>query len=262
MSDPRRPQEPDPNRPQWSQPTERFGNPYQPVDPAYAGQYSYPSYIPGSADNPTEALPPYWTQTQYAQQQQPVPPNPPPPGPPKSPRWLWLVAGSAVLLVVGLVVALVIANGATRDETVVAPLPPMPEPSEITSPPTTSLEPTTTTTPAPTTTSRSPQTTSPGVVPPTTPTTESGATEDVVYTVNGAGRAISITYIDTGGVLQMEFNVVLPWRREVSLSPTTAKAASVTVINVGRDVTCSVAVNGSQLQQRTGSGLTICSSAG
>ena len=37
-----------------------------------------------------------------------------------------------------------------------------------------------------------------------------GETETVDYNVDGTGRAISITYVDTGGVLQTEFNVMLP----------------------------------------------------
>ena len=84
----------------------------------------------------------------------------------------------------------------------------------------------------------------------------------MVYSVTGEGRAISITYVDSGGVLQMEFNVVLPWSKEVTLAPPASNAASVTVLNVGRDVTCTVTVDGAQVRQRTGSGLTICAAAG
>lgn len=261
MSDPRRPEGYDPNRPQWSQPTEQMGSPYPPVDPAYGATYSYPGYVPSApplGPETTQQLPPYWTQTQY--QPPPPPPGEPPPGPPKSPRWLWVLAGAAVTLVVGLVVALVIANGSTRDDTAVAPLPPMPEPSTTVPLPTT----TRTTAPRPTTTT-SPETSAPATSAspgsPTT-TTDAAATETVVYNVTGEGRAISITYVDTGGMLQMEFNVVLPWSRQVALSPSTAKAASVTVINVGREVNCSISLNGTQTVQRSGTGLTICSSVG
>lgn len=251
MSDRRRPDGPDQNKPPWSQPTQQLGY----TDPAYSGQYTYPSYVPPTTPNPTEALPPYWTQTtQYPPQGTP-PGDEPPPGPPKSPRWLWIVAGLAVLLVVGLVIALVIANGSSKDDTVVAPLPPMPEPSA-------SSAPTTTTTRAPSTTrSTSPRTTA-AIPPTTTDTTEPGVPETVVYTVSGEGRAISITYVDAGGVLQMEFNVVLPWTRQVSLSAPASNAASVTVLNVGREVTCSVSVDGAQVRERTGTGLTICASVG
>ena len=38
---------------------------------------------------------------------------------------------------------------------------------------------------------------------------EPGDTEAVLYAVIGKGRAVSITYVDTGGVLQAEFNVPL-----------------------------------------------------
>jgi hypothetical protein len=60
----------------------------------------------------------------------------------------------------------------------------------------------------------------------------------------------------------MEFNVVLPWTRQVSLSAPASNAASVTVLNVGREVTCSVSVDGAQVRERTGTGLTICASVG
>jgi hypothetical protein len=253
MSDQRRPDGTDPNAPRWSQPTQQFGQ----TDPAYSGQYTYPAYVPSSAPNPTEQLQPYWTQTNQYQQPGRQPgsqPGEPPPGPPKSPRWLWIVAGLAVLLVVGLVIALVIANGSSKQDTVVAPLPPLPEPSS-TAAPSTTRTPTTTATTAPRSTAVVPPSTAPS-------TTESGATETVDYTVSGQGRAISITYVDAGGVLQTEFNVVLPWSREVSLTSPASAAASVTVLNVGREVTCSISVDGTQVRQRSGAGLTICASAG
>jgi Mycobacterium membrane protein len=254
MSDPRRPDGPDPNGPQWSQPTQQLGF----TDPAYSGQYTYPSYLP-STPNPTEQLPPYWTQTNQYPPQYPPPggqPGEPPPNPPKSPRWLWIVAALAVLLVVGLVIALVIANSSSKEDTVVAPLPPMPESGTTSTPSTTAPAPRTTATAAPPTMT---------VVPPTaaTPsTTAPGVTETVVYSVDGPGRAISITYVDAGGVLQMEFNVALPWSRQVSLSSPSSNAASVTVLNVGQQISCSVSVNGTTVRQRSGTGLTICASAG
>ena len=100
------------------------------------------------------------------------------------------------------------------------------------------------------------QPTSPGET-----TTDPSRTEAVTYTVTGEGRAINITYVDTGGVMQTEFNVVLPWSREVSLSAPAKTSASVAVLNVGRDVTCSISVSGAQVRQRTGRGLTICTGA-
>jgi hypothetical protein len=92
-------------------------------------------------------------------------------------------------------------------------------------------------------------------------TASPSATETVVYSVTGEGRAINITYVDSGGVMQTEFNVALPWSKEVSLSAPAKSSASVAVVNVGRDVTCSVSVNGSQVRQRSGRGLTICTGA-
>lgn len=263
MSDPRRPAGYDPNGPHWAQPTEPPADYYPGVDPAYGNYYSYPSYIPPTTTRPTEPLPPYWTQTQYP----PPVPRPAEPPPPKSPRWLWLAAGAAVVFVICLVLALMIANGSSREDTLVAPLPPMPQPSPQVPLPT--IEIPTWTPTAPTPPRRNPTiTTEPTVpvVPPpigeVPPTTQAAATETVVYNVSGVGRAISITYVDTGGMLQMEFNVVLPWSREVVLTPSASRAASVTVINVGREINCSITLNGTVTRQRTGSGLTICSSLG
>ncbi len=235
------------------EPSQPWGPSYPPYsDPAYAGQTPYgPTYQAPQAHDPTRPLPPYspygydpYATGQYAPQ---YPPGEPPEGPPprKSPRWLWVVAAVAVLLVVGLVIALVVANS-SKQETVVAP-PPMSEPTSTTTrtPPTTSLRPLPPIVPVPT----------------ATPPTESaapGATETVVYEVNGDGRAINITYVDTGSLLQTEFNVVLPWRKEVQLPSPAENSASLTIINVGREVTCSVTINGVQVQANTGNGLTIC----
>ena len=82
--------------------------------------------------------------------------------------------------------------------------------------------------------------------------------QPVVYNVSGEGRAISITYMDTGGMIQTEFNVSLPWSKEVSLSKAATQPASVTIVNIGHNVTCSVTVAGVQVRQRTGVGITIC----
>jgi hypothetical protein len=90
------------------------------------------------------------------------------------------------------------------------------------------------------------------------PATAPAGSETVVYSVSGEGRAINITYVDTGGIMQTEFNVALPWSKEVNLAAPAKNSASVAVVNVGRDVTCTVSVNGAQVRQRTGRGLTIC----
>ena len=265
----------DPRGPGWSDPTQTGGG-YPPYgDPAYGHyptqQWGPPTYYgPGTQGvdaygspmtQPTVQFPAYW------QPPGGYPPNqapPPPPEPPKSPRWLWIAAGAAVLVVSGLVLALVIVSSSSRESKVVAPLPG----TTSTTPrrTTTRMPPplTTTRVPLPTTTTRPLPTQTPSsTAAPATPavpgeTTSPTGTETVVYNVSGEGRAINITYVDSGGVMQTEFNVALPWSKEVSLSAPAKNSASVAVVNVGRDVTCSVSVNGAQVRQRTGQGLTIC----
>ncbi|WP_297698177.1 MmpS family transport accessory protein [Mycobacterium sp.] len=254
-----------------SRPTERFSPsppwPQQPgyarpADPAYADQTPYaPTYggttspwVPTTDEtNTTRRLPAYW--------QQDVPASDelhsqgmasPPPGGPKSPRWLWIAAGAAVLLVVALVIALALANDAIKTQTAVPPLPAMPEPSPE----------------APTSSARKSPTLIPAPIPPTsgpelpTPTSGTAAAQDVVYTVTGEGRAISIMYIDAGDLIQTEFNVALPWSKQVSLSKSAVHPANVTIVNIGHTVTCTVTVNGVQVSKRAGGGLTICDARG
>lgn len=254
---------------QWSsrrgeEPTQQFGYPGY-TDPAYASQAPYgPPYQP-PPPRPTERLPaysPYGYDPSATGQYGPQYPSgpggePPPPEDPKPPLWLWILAAVAVLAIIGLVIALVIVNS-SRQQTVVAPLPAQPEPSFTTpsttprSPSATSRTPSTPVLPLPTLPSRTPP----------TDTTVEGATDDVVYTVQGTGRAINITYVDTGGLLQTEFNVMLPWSKEVSLPQPAEGSASISIINVGREVTCSISVNGAAVEQRTGAGLTICATSG
>jgi hypothetical protein len=248
--------------------TQQFGNGY-PVDypdPAYANQPpyngAYPA-VPNPGPNPTRQLPSYppygydpYATGQYGSGGQYGTGYPPGGEPPKEdepegrePRmWLWLLAGLAVLVVVGLVIALVIANG-SRQETVLAPSPVNPEPT-FSSP-----------TPTPSTTPRAPRPIpAPGTSPtgPPTGTTAPGPTETVNYEVTGEGRAINITYLDTGNMLQTEFNVLLPWSKTVELAEPASQTASVSVLNFGPEVSCTVTVDGVQTQHRTGSGLTIC----
>lgn len=242
-----------------NEPTQPLGSGYPGYsDPAYANQPPYgPGYQAPTGSNPTQRLPqypPYGYDPYTSDQFGAYPPGAPvpPPGGPGSPRWLWVAAIVAALVVIGLVIALVITNGVNQ-QTTVAPLTPLPEPSFTT----------TTTTRTPTTTSRAPA----PVVPPSTtatPTTtaESGVVEQTTYDVTGNGRAISITYLDTGGVLQTEFNVMLPWHKQVELASPAEDSASVSIINVGRDVTCTVTIEGVRVQRRTGSGLTICVAGG
>ena len=236
-------------------------NEYPPnTDPAYSGQYWGPSGSPyygtptgAPMTGPTQQMPPYWQTAGYAPNQ-----PPPPPPPPKSPRWLWVAAAAAVLLVTGLVGTLVYVSSLAKQSTVVAPSPTttFPQSPRLTTPrvplplPTTRI-PTPTAIPQPTEAPSTPALPGETTVAPT-------GTETVVYNVTGEGRAINITYVDTGGVMQTEFNVALPWSKEVSLGAPAKNSASVAVVNVGRDVTCSVSVNGAQIRQRTGRGLTIC----
>jgi hypothetical protein len=44
----------------------------------------------------------------------------------------------------------------------------------------------------------------------------------------------------------------------VSLPAPAKNSASVAVLNVGREVSCTVTVNGAQIRQHSGQGLTIC----
>lgn len=256
----------------WSDPTQPVGNNYpayppypQNPDPAYAGQtYGGQSYGPtyyGQGNppptSPTEQLPTYWQPgTGYGGYGSGEPPAPPPGGP-KSPKWLWIAAITAVVLVAGLVIALVIVTGSSKESAVMAPLPPLSGSSSAPSPTTTRSTPTTTSR-SPATTSTAPTTTGPTT---TSATTSPTGTDSVVYTVSGEGRAINITYVDSGGVMQTEFNVMLPWTKQVSLSSPARGSASVAIVNVGRDVTCSVTINGAQVRERTGRGLTICTGA-
>jgi Mycobacterium membrane protein len=253
----------DSSRRDGPEPTQPLGNSYSGyTDPAYASQAPYgPTYQAPPAPAPTERLPAYppygYDPYGTGQYGPPYPPGEPPQQPPegpKSPRWLWIVAAVAVLTVIGLVIALVIVNS-SRQDVVVAPPPSIPEPGTTSPAPPTTTRPTIPVFPLPTL-PNTPSTTSP--TGPATP----GATETVVYDVSGDGRAINITYVDTGGVLQTEFNVMLPWSKQVELSEPAQDSASVSIINVGREVSCSITVNGVQVQQRTGAGLTICTATG
>jgi len=244
-------------------PSQPPGNAYPGyTDPAYASQAPYgATYQAPAAPPPTDQLPayssygydPYATGEYGRGQYPPEGPGEPPPDEPRPPRWLWILATTAVLAVIGLVIALVIVyDNSARQETVVAPPPSLPEASPTRPPTTTSRTPSTPVLPIPTR----------PTTPPTTSPTEPRETEALVYTVDGSGRAINITYVDNGGLLQTEFNVLLPWSKEVELPEPANASASISIINVGREVNCSISVNGVTVEQRTGAGLTICTAVG
>lgn len=245
-------------------------------DQEHPGTYNYPAY-PGATygqqppyqpnyqapgrPRPTEQLPAYspygWDPRTGAHNGPPnppggTPPEPPTPGGPNPRRWLWVLAATALLIVLGLVIGLVIVDSSKQD-TLVAP-------------PQTPFEPTTT---APITTTRTPTTTrttppastTPGTTAPPDQTDPSG-THTVVYSVEGDGRAISILYLGSGGILQTEFNVALPWNKEVQLTGQVNSSASVSIVNVGRPITCSISIDGTETQHKSGTGLTLCTSLG
>lgn len=245
--------------PSWSEPT-AVDYPLYP-DPAYAGQqYPYPTGYPPPAGPPppTGPLPGqptrYWQPTQLPERDEPPPPERP--EPPKSRRWLWLAAGTAVLLVAGLVAAVLINTGTDRQPTTEAPrtsvLGPPPARTPSLTPPRTNPR------TSPPRTSPQPTPQSPGTSAPTPSTTApAGATRSVVYQVSGEGRALSIAWIDTGGALRTDFDVALPWSKQVSLSA--SDSPIVTVITTGGKVSCSLTVDGEQVQEFSGSFVTICS---
>jgi hypothetical protein len=229
------------------------------TDPAYSNQAPLGSYYqPLPPTYPTQQLPPYGYDSNVTDQfGPPYPPGGAPPEPPdpngRGPRtWLWVLAAVSVVVVIGLVIALVVVNS-SQQQTVMAPPPAPLEPNFPT--------PSTTTTRTPSTT-RSTAPAPPSASTPPNESTTPGETETVVYDVVGTGRAINITYVDAGGVLQTEFNVMLPWSKEVQLAKPADRSASVSIINVGREISCSITLSGTQIQQRTGSGLTICSAMG
>ena len=156
-----------------------------------------------------------------------------------------------MLTVVGLVIALVIVNSSKQD-TVVAPLPSLPEPTSTDADADDDAADAHPRLPPPDTAERR------RLRPARPDPLRRARPKPWCTTSSGDGRAINITYVDTGGVLQTEFNVMLPWSKEVELAQPAEDSASVSIINVGREVSCSITVNGVQVQQRTGAGLTIC----
>jgi hypothetical protein len=251
MSDRRHPERTQSGQ-EWSDQTAPIRQPHSEyTDPAYSGKpyYQPPRYRGSHADlnatNPTDQLPQYWLGGQPPPNQ---PSDEPPPNRPKTPRWLWVAAAAAVVMVVALIIALVIANGAARNQTAVPALPSMPSSQNPAS--------TTSASPPPSAGTSEPNTTE------SSPPGNAGAMQAVFYSVTGEGRAISITYVDNDGMMQTEFNVPLPWSKQVTMATTETTSPNVTIVNIGHDVTCTVTVDGVQINERTSAGLTVCSGTG
>lgn len=87
------------------------------------------------------------------------------------------------------------------------------------------------------------------------------ATESVVYEVGGRGSALNVTYFDASGSLQMEFNVKLPWRKEVKLNTEQVTNAVVIAADFSHDVSCTLLVNGAQKSATSGK-MATCSTLG
>lgn len=240
-------------------PADAYGNPHPAYsDPAYAGgNYgsAYSTASVPSTSSPTAPLPAYWTQTQSFPQTGSVPAGSadPPPGPPRGPRpWLWAVGGFAIATALALVVWLVMANMKLSNQE--TSIPAMPQ-SSITS----SQPPVTTTRPRVPTLPSIPAIPIPTLPMPGNPSTpSSGETEPVSYQVTGTGTAMSIMYVDAGGMMQFEYNVQLPWNKQVDLPKPAKTSASITVINSGRNVTCSISIAGVQVVQNTSGLFTTC----
>jgi Mycobacterium membrane protein len=227
-----------------SDPPESIGSSYP--DPAYASQVPY-------IVAPTQQFP-----TSPTFGTDPFAAPPPEPRRRQAPGWLWALAGLSVVLVLCLAIALVIINS-NEQQTLVAP-PPMPEPSHetTTAPSTSTPSAETAPIPLPIPLPMPGMTTPPGGVAPPGDTSAPREPQTVVYSVSGPGRAINITYIDNGNVLQTEFNVMLPWSKEVQLATPSARSASLSIVNVGRPISCSISINGVPVQHHTGMGLTVC----
>ena len=237
-----------------SEPTDPYAYPYQGYsDPAYAGGFSLCTQLRSAGRPVAHRAAPTVLDADLRPAGRSAAAGAGPEGS-QTPRWLWIAAGAAIVIVLGLVAALIITNTGSDNRTVAAP--------DTTSPqstPTRTTAPTTETLPGlPFPIPQLPLPTAPD----TTGSTAPGETEPVVYEVDGDGRAINITYVDTGSVLQTEFNVMLPWRKEADLPKPAKESASVTVVNVGSDVTCSISIAGAQVKTQTGAGLTICSPFG
>lgn len=176
-----------------------------------------------------------------------------PPKDPEPPRrsntfWLWVVGIGALVVIIALIITLVLLI--QREDQ---------QPPTVVSSPTTRTS--TTTAPSQPTIPPIPSFTIPPI--PVNPPTQGSqaATESVVYEVGGRGPALNVTYFDASGSLQMEFNVKLPWRKEVKLNTEQVTNAVVIAADFSHDVSCTLLVNGAQKSATSGK-MATCSTLG
>lgn len=227
----------------WSQSSQPLD---YPEDPAYASQaFEYPALSGSAQPNQTAVLP-----QQYGQQYASYGPPPKDPEPPRRSNtfWLWVVGIGALVVIVALIITLVVLIR-REDER---------PPTVVSTPPTRTS---TTTAPSRPTIPPIPSFTIPPI--PVNPPTQRGqaATESVVYEVGGHGPALNVTYFDASGSLQMEFNVKLPWRKEVKLNTEQVTNAVVIAADFSHDVSCTLLVNGAQKSATSGK-MATCSTLG
>lgn len=224
----------------WSQSSQPLD---YPDDPAYASQaFEYPALSSTAQPNQTAVLP-----QQYGSYG--PPPQDPPPPRRSNTFWLWVVGIGALVVIIALIATLVVLIQ-RQDE--------QPPPTVIATP---STRTSTTTAPSVPSLPPIPSFTIPPI--PVNPPTQGSqaATETVVYEVSGRGPALNITYFDASGSLQMEFNVKLPWRKEVKLNSEQLTNAVVIAADFSHDVSCTLLVNGAQKSTTSGK-MATCSGMG
>jgi len=91
-------------------------------------------------------------------------------------------------------------------------------------------------------------------------TSDSGAPVEVVYEVTGPGKAITMEYVGDAGLAQFEFNVPLPWQKDVSVARGAAHVSAVASGDAA--LTCSITVEGVVISTQTASGFASCGKNG
>jgi hypothetical protein len=83
---------------------------------------------------------------------------------------------------------------------------------------------------------------------------------EVVYEVTGPGKAITMEYVGDAGLAQFEFNVPLPWQKDVSVARGAAHVSAVASGDAA--LTCSITVEGVVISTQTASGFASCGKNG